>query len=135
MPSDRIYAKACFVSWALFLAWSGFVFQGAVLPSNKIPLFLLHMNDKIVHGLSYLILFGTALFAFKNTRWIFLRVSPEKSALVYCAVMGIVTEISQIFVPGRVCDAADWTADVLGAVLGLFLYRRLIHKEKKHEIL
>lgn len=130
MPSEQVSARWRILSWGLFLAYSAFVYKGAILTPSEIPRFLLHMNDKFIHGFSYFLLFGAALLAFKNSRWIYLRVLPEKSALVYCAIMGIVTEVSQIFVPGRSCDASDWTADVTGAALGLFLHS-LLRKRRK----
>lgn len=123
-------AAPAVLSWVLFAGYSAFIFQASILPPDSIPRFLFRFNDKLMHGFFYFILFGTALFAFKNSKWIYLRVLSEKSALVYCAVMGIVTEISQIFVPGRACDAADWSADVAGAVLGL-LFFGLIAKGRK----
>ena len=131
MPSDRICAKTRILSWVLFLIYSVFVYNSAILPPYKIPSFLLHVNDKLIHGMSYFLLFGTAVLAFKNTERISLRVLPENGALVYCALMGIFTEMSQIFVPGRSCNAADWSSDVLGAVLGLLLYRFYISRRKK----
>lgn len=134
MPSNQANAGMGIFSWILFLGYSGFVFQGAILPPDNIPPFLARFNDKLIHGFFYFLLFASALFAFKNSKWIYLRVLPEKSALVYCALMGIVTEISQIFVPGRACDAADWSADVIGAALGLFLYSLATYR-KKNEVL
>ena len=124
-PSERALAKEVYASWFIFLSYSALVYESAILPPNRIPHFLLNANDKVIHATLYFLLFGAALWAFKNSRWIYSRVLPEKSALVYCAIMGIVTETSQIFVPGRSCDAADWTADVLGAVLASWPTRRL----------
>lgn len=131
MPSKPAAAGAGIFSWILFLGYSAFVFQGAILKPGSIPLFLTRFNDKLIHAFFYFILFWTALFAFKNSKWVYLRVLPAKSALVYCALMGIATEVSQIFVPGRACEAADWSADVIGAAFGLFLYSLFVRWRKQ----
>lgn len=43
-------------------------------------------------------------------------------AIVISAVYGASDEFHQYFVPTRSCDAADWAADVLGSIVGAFLF-------------
>ena len=42
-------------------------------------------------------------------------------ALLACAIFGAVDEILQGFYPGRSMSIADWSADMVGALLGLAL--------------
>lgn len=38
------------------------------------------------------------------------------------SVYGIIDEIHQSFTPGRECSVFDWCADILGAVMGAFVF-------------
>lgn len=55
-----------------------------------------------------------------------LRYSPSLStgaliaiALALGSFYGVTDELHQIFVPGRVCDVADWITDTLGCAVGI----------------
>lgn len=39
-------------------------------------------------------------------------------AVVLASAYGVTDELHQLFVPGRLCDPADWLTDTLGAALG-----------------
>lgn len=39
-------------------------------------------------------------------------------AVVFASLYAVTDEFHQSFVPGRMCDAADWLTDTLGATLG-----------------
>lgn len=92
------------------------------MPFNRIPRFFLHFNDKTLHAFFYFVLFWAAFLAFKSSKWPALRTFPVHLSLAYCALMGLLTEISQMNVPGRSCDPKDWASDMLGAAAGLFIY-------------
>ena len=116
-------------NWIIFLAYTVLVYQTAVLPPNRIPKFWLHVNDKLSHGLQYFLLFWAAWNAFRKIqKW---NPRAAAGALFYCAVLGILTEFSQLHVPGRQADLKDWLADMAGAVLGLLLLKFLASSRRK----
>lgn len=43
------------------------------------------------------------------------------AALALASLYGVSDEVHQLFVPGRMCDPADWVTDTLGAALGACL--------------
>ena len=114
---------AFFPRW--FLGWiplglaTAVVFQGAVLPPEKIPAIFLRINDKLIHGTEYFFLFLFAANAFLQARALWLARSPLGFAFIYCLMIGAATEIVQIFIPGRTADLLDWAADGLGAAVAL----------------
>ena len=70
------------------------------------------------HFAEYLVL-GVLLFVALRCTW------PESSpsrlmlgAVVLASAYAVTDEFHQSFVPGRLCDPADWLTDTLGATLG-----------------
>ena len=70
------------------------------------------------HFTEYLVL-GVLLFIALRCTW------PESSlgrlmlgAVVLASAYAVTDEFHQSFVPGRLCDPADWLTDTLGATLG-----------------
>ena len=59
----------------------------------------------------------------------------EKTSLLQRLVMayGITDELHQAFVPGRLCDPADWLTDTLGASLGATLAAILVRGGGRRE--
>ncbi len=111
------------VNWRLFplVAYWGLLFWGTHKPTGGQG--TMQVNDKLVHFLGYFVLALLFAFAFGKKdsalwRWL----------LIPVAVLGIyaaIDEATQAFVPGRVPDFADWTADLAGAIAGLLCYRLL----------
>jgi len=97
----------------LILYWI-ILFIATTLPAAQIP--KTGINDKIEHLLGYFMLtflLSNALF-FQNKNKTGKRF-PIIAALVIAAFYGMVDEGHQYFIPGRLCDFYDWTADVTGA--------------------
>ena len=107
--------KKALRAWVPFLIYTLLIIQGAILRPNRIPAFIYRINDKLLHGLEFFLLFFLALNAFLGMRW---RRS-EAMAVIYCAFMGGLTEFLQLYVPGRSCDVKDWLADMAGTLFGL----------------
>ena len=70
------------------------------------------------HFTEYLV-FGALLFVALRCTW------PESSlgrlalaAIALASAYAVTDEFHQSFVPGRLCDPADWLTDTLGATLG-----------------
>ena len=93
------------------------LFVGTHLPSQvmeRVP-----GNDKIQHlsgyaGLAFLMTFAVASRA--------PTVPKLAGILAFIAVYAAADELTQSFVPGRICDFWDWCADLTGAVLGIGSY-------------
>jgi VanZ family protein len=95
------------------------------LPGKDLP--KTGINDKIEHFSAYFIL-GILLsltLLFQN------KFSKIKKyfTLFTGLIIGLyaaLDEIHQLFVPGRDCDILDWTADMIGASIGILLIIFLI---------
>lgn len=44
------------------------------------------------------------------------------AAVVAASAYGVTDELHQLFVPGRMCDPADWLVDTVGAAMGSLLW-------------
>lgn len=114
--------------WHQFLAWLSFlictigIYQASVIPPRRLPRFLLRLDDKLIHGIEFFLLFWVAFNAFRSMRFIKHQIYAAYLSLLYCMVLGVMTEFSQRFVPYRSCDWRDWLADFAGACLALGLF-------------
>jgi len=131
-PSNDVPAfwKRWLLGWLPFAAVSAVVFQSAVLPPRDIPSFLSQINDKLIHGAEYFLLALAAIHAFRMAKSAFFREKSAMLALFYGSAMGVVTEISQLYVAGRACDFFDWLADFTGTVLALLLTGWVLKKKR-----
>ena len=104
--------------WA-FVAWTALVVTLTTLPTGiSAPAPFPHF-DKLMHGLSWMVMATLATAQARTlrsrTRWI-----------LCCAALGLLTELIQGFVPGRLCDPWDLLADGTGTALGALLGSRLV---------
>jgi len=72
------------------------------------------VSDKVVHGCLYGVLGMTLAWGWYRAPGSL----PHAVLIVIGAVYGLTDEWHQLFVPGRVADAGDWFADVVGLVTG-----------------
>jgi VanZ family protein len=81
------------------------------------------ISDKIEHFLGYFLLAfllcNTLYFQDKKVN---MKKFPVTWALFIAAFYGMVDELHQYFIPGRICDINDWIADITGAVIAGLLY-------------
>lgn len=101
-------------AWGPPLAWAAAIFWASSRPS--VGIHLVGGLDKVVHFGVYAVL--GALLA-RAWTW-----PPGVIAAGW--LYGLSDEFHQTFVPGRTAEAADWIADALGVMVGLFLYRRAV---------
>lgn len=105
-------------SWRAVAAWAGLILVATTVPltdvAARLPVPLL---DKLVHGGLYMVLgwlVGAALCAAgrrSTGAWV--------GAALALALFGLLDEVHQRWVPGRVASLDDWAADVIGATIGL----------------
>ena len=127
------------VSWAFVVLWACFIFlmsanTGSGLNSGEglvsavfcalrdAQVALLGPDTDVVspcaHFCEYAV-FG-ALLANALRHHLPVRKAPV-AALVCGSLYGVTDEFHQLFVPGRMCDPADWAVDTAGVLLGAWL--------------
>lgn len=111
------------LAWSFFCAYSAFVFQGSLIPLERIPQFFLHVNDKLMHGIEYFLLYDAGVWAFRQAKAEGLRLRSVWVAIAWCLLMGLATEGTQSFIPGRRASFADLLADLGGTVVAAALDR------------
>lgn len=101
------------VFWPLLIA--GLIFV-ASSRSHVVAPGITRIDDKIVHFAVYGLLATLVSRAGRGGwRW-------ALWSLVLVSVYGASDEWHQSFVPGRMCEFADWVADTFGAALAIGLY-------------
>ena len=127
------------LSWAAVAAWAAFIFfmsahtgsdlddgSGLVaqikrwLSAVAAPVFGegTDIVSAAAHFCEYVVL-GVLLFAaLIQTRPASRPIMLAAVAIVIASAYGATDEFHQLFVPGRMCDPADWLTDTLGATLG-----------------
>lgn len=105
-----------YLSLALAVAWAGVIFILSSQPGTYVPL-LFAGQDKLLHALVFSVLGFLALGAMKPAgrgyTWI-----QFVLAIALTGAYGVLDEVHQHFVPGRVTDIYDALADITGAILG-----------------
>lgn len=109
------------VAFAILSVYWGGLFVGTHLPRGVRGLG--QIDDKLLHfgayvGLAFLL--AAALTSLGGRSGALLL-----TMLVAC-VYGALDELSQIPIPGRHCDIADWAANVFGAGVGVAAFALLI---------
>ena len=92
------------------------VITGSLLPGDSSimeKLDYLAVNDKLQHFLAY------AASAFVPT--LHETAAKLRVLLALVAIMGVLLELSQLFVPGRTCDVYDALCDGAGVLAGFLL--------------
>lgn len=121
-----------FLSWILAIIWAAAIFYFSSIPNPPQPftgdeLFTLILTTT-EHVIEYFILGFLLFHAFKENR----RRSLEKAftlAILAAFIYAITDEIHQYFVPGRMADIRDLTADYIGAMIGAYV-GSLLSKQK-----
>lgn len=84
--------------------------------------------DKMLHFVAYALLSALFLRAFKTSR-IKNNVKLMLILSVLCSSLyGISDEIHQYFVPYRSADLMDVLADILGGIMGVYIYQAIAGK-------
>jgi len=108
--------------YILFLVWMVFLTIGSFLPSTSFPTWvdLGGDRDKVAHFVAYFI---TSLLFYLTFRSRFKK--TDIYAILFAAGYGVLMELAQLFVPGRVCSLGDLMANFSGVLFFFVLYRIL----------
>ncbi len=105
-------------AWILAAGYAALIFGVSSIPQGPLSMHCIRVSDKLAHMAEYA---GFGLFlsvafrmSVKNPRsWVLTVV-----VVLVGAITGALDELYQSTVPGRELDVLDWTADVIGLVLG-----------------
>ena len=93
-------------------------FAVAILPSGDGPS---QYNDKLLHGLTFLLLGGLAIAAYRRR--------SSFGVIVVLTIFGGLIELAQLVTDwGRSAELADLGADMLGSMIGIVLARCITRK-------
>ena len=98
------------------------IFWASSLTGSEIPDlgFSIPFADKYEHIIAYSVF--AALLARAWAKGGPLTRRTAMVCMVVAALYGVTDEIHQLVVPGRTCSPTDWTADVVGAAVGIVVY-------------
>ena len=121
-----------FYYWFPILIYCLLIFIQSSYPSIKsVP--ELPYIDKVLHFFAYALLGALFVRAFKTT-----RIKNKLKLVLILSVLlsslyGISDEIHQYFVPYRNADLMDVLADLLGSIMGVYIYQAIVRKDYKGE--
>jgi Predicted integral membrane protein len=105
------------------------IFVLSHLPSDLIPPNVFNLQDKLLHAFVFFLFGISLLIAFSN-------VNNKRKVLILVfligSIYGMLDELHQLYVPGRVCDITDWMADSFGVAISLFFRAKV--QAKVHSI-
>jgi len=113
---------------AMAIGWSVVIYILSSQPGLGVPP-LLFGQDKLLHALVFGILgflLAGALVPAANQA----RKRHILMAVGLVATYGVLDEIHQHFVPGRMPDVFDVMADIGGGILGVWLFTQSLHKSR-----
>lgn len=111
MTSRRRKAIAGSISFMLYMG----IFLLSSLPGSALPK---GIPDIIPHAGEYAILAFFFIQVFNDPA----RLKTTAIAILVLALLAVLDETHQAFVPGRVCSALDVLFDMLGSACGLLAY-------------
>jgi len=116
----RFISQYKFTILSVILVLIGIMMPGDDVPSVGIP----HL-DKVVHCS----MFGFVTVCFY---WDYLKAERKMPHLIYTIIcimiFGALTEVIQMYVPGRSCDYRDLIADTIGILLATAISRWIVKK-------
>ena len=89
--------------------------------------------DKVLHFAAYALLGTLFLRALKTTRLKNNLKLVLILSVIFASFYGISDEIHQYFVPYRNADIMDVLADLLGSIMGVYIYQAIVRKDYKGE--
>ena len=106
------------IAGMLMLWWSSSKIPGDT-PHNRV--YSLFHNS--MHVVAYACIAASLWIAWSRRPVAVVCAFRSRGAWLVASLYGIVDELHQSFVPGRVCSVADWVSDALGAALAVVVLR------------
>lgn len=117
--------KVLFVYFPLAVYWIA-IFIATSIPTDKIPQ-LFKFQDKFEHFVAYFILALLITFTIHfQEKYLSLKSKIILAPLLILIIYAGFDELHQMLIPGRVADVFDWTADVIGSTIGIFISNFII---------
>jgi VanZ family protein len=110
--SRKLFILLFFIGWMVFLTIM------SLLPAGGVPLG--EKWDKIAHFGAYFITSLLFYYAFRSR-----LERPDIYAVFFAFGYGVILELAQLFVPGRICSLKDLMANFSGVLFFFILYRLL----------
>jgi VanZ family protein len=110
--SRKLFVIYIFVGWMVFVTIMSLIPEGGVALGEK--------GDKIAHFCAY---FMTSLLFYYAFRSRFER--ADIYAVFFAFGYGVILELAQLLVPGRICSLKDLLANFSGVLFFFVLYRLL----------
>ncbi|MBU0713248.1 VanZ family protein [bacterium] len=102
------------------------IFFLSSLPQSELPPIHIKGFDKVLHFIEYLVYGMTLLLAYTHTKSPYILRNAFVVSMLTGILYAVTDEIHQLYVIGRDCSFGDFSVDVLGVVLGIFLFSKII---------
>jgi VanZ family protein len=110
-----------FVQWKLpMVLWGSIILALTSYPKLEIPDIGFNSIDKVAH-LGVYFIFGFLLIRALTEGQVQSTRDNVKTAL-FGICFAAFDELHQLFIPGRSCDVWDAVADIIGVILGLYIF-------------
>lgn len=126
-PNFKIQLKNFLIYWFPIILYCLLIFIRSSYPSFKNAPELPYI-DKMLHFVAYALLGALFLRAFKTSRIKNNLKLMLILSFVLSSLYGISDEIHQYFVPYRDADFMDVLADMLGGIMGVYIYQAMARK-------
>ena len=103
--------------WLLTLAWAYLIFYLTSIPNFKIS--DNSLISFIISNGSHFVFFGIQALL------LFWTIKHKNGAIALTSLYGVLDELHQRYVPGRMADPIDWIVDTLGAVIFIAILTKL----------
>jgi VanZ family protein len=123
--------KLLILPWLLY---SGLIYIVSSHSLERLPRFTIFGWDKVIHMTEYAVysfLAAIALEAFEEKD---VTLNKLVLAFIITALFGASDEIHQLFVAGRSASVFDFIADLIGGMIGLFLFKKLNITDKLQHV-
>lgn len=107
--------------WVWGPAWAMMALIFAMSSVSRLPAASAILDDRVWHALTYGTLAASLLRGVATAAWQGVTVKRVLVAALLATLYGVTDELHQLFVPGRVADFSDLTADAVGATGAVFL--------------
>lgn len=112
----------------------GFIYLLSSIHQDNLPKFTIYGIDKVIHIFEFAIysfLVGVALEAFNYKNY---RLKKIIIAFIFTALFAAFDELHQYFVLGRSASVYDFIADLIGGIIGLFLFQKFNITDKLQNV-